>query len=244
MNLLPTFSLPTFFLTLPETKKKLECRPYLVKEDKILLMAAQDGSIKEINNATRQVINNCVLNEPGFDAKNVSNNDVDYLFLHLRAKSVGEKVKQEFECMEIKDEKPCGNKFEVEFDLKDVQLIESDNKQPNDIKLFDGSIGIKLNPIPFKATLEYDPDGSIIDTNANILYHSLECVYDKDKIYTSKDFDKPTFHDWIMNMDKKSYDKLELWIENQPSLKLSKTHVCEKCGHEHKMEFDNPMDFF
>ena len=88
--MLPKIAFQTFFVKLPLSGKELECRSYLVKEDRILLMAAQSEDVKQVAAATRQVMNACVL-EPNFDVINLSNIDADFLLLSLRSKSVGEK---------------------------------------------------------------------------------------------------------------------------------------------------------
>jgi hypothetical protein len=239
---LPKIALPTFSLSLPISKKKVECRPYLVKEEKILLMAATDMNPTAIANATRQIINACVMEE-GFDVSNLPSLDADYIFLHLRAKSVGEVQNVEVNCNNMKEDgTTCGNKFEVDINITDLKLVEGE-KVDNKIEI-GNDIGVKMKPTSFKATMEVNPEGDEIENRIVVLYNSIEQIYTKTEVYTSKDFTMEEFHEWVENLDTKAFEKMFNYINNLPQLLLEKKQKCEKCGHEHSLKFNDPLSFF
>src|SRR5690606_18520820 len=143
INMLPDIVLPKFELTLPITKETLECRPYWVKEDKILLMAAQSGNLKEISSATRQIINNCVLSQENFDCKDYPSIDVDYLFMNLRSKSVGESTELEMTCQQDHNGEVCGQDFTLNVRIDNVKLVdEIGDKRNFKIQLKGTNLGV------------------------------------------------------------------------------------------------------
>ena len=163
--MLPNIIVPTFKVELPISKKKLECRPYLVKEDKILLMAAQDIENKSaISTATRQVINACVL-EDNFDVMNLSAIDADYLFVHVRAKSVGETVDLDITCNKETNGKTCGHTFKVPVSLNDLKI---EGEEPENKIQINKDVGIKMKPTSFSAVLNSVNFTTEIENNINI----------------------------------------------------------------------------
>lgn len=240
---LPKIATANFFVELPFSKKEFECRPYLVKEDKILLMAAQERKLEDIAQATRSVINACVIAE-GFDAKNLASVDADYLLMRLRAKSVGEKTSLDYQCTNVVNTVVCAEPFKMEIDWRDVKLVdENKDKRLTDIKITD-KVGIKLKPTTFESTLHFDANAGEIDQNIGILFYSLDTIYDETTVYTKKDFTKEEFSEWVLNLSTDIYTKLVEYIENLPSLLIEKKHKCTKCGFEHTLKLDNPLDFF
>jgi T4 bacteriophage base plate protein len=239
---LPKIALPTFTLNLPVSKRKVECRPYLVKEEKILLMAATDMNPKAIANATRQVINACVM-EKDFDIVNLPSLDADYIFINLRAKSVGEVQSVEVTCNHTKDDNTtCNNKFSVEVSLTDLNYRENKTLE-NKIELADG-IGVKMKPTTFKATMDVDQDNEEIENRIVVLYNSIEQIYTKDEVYTTKDFTLEEFIEWMDNLNTSSLEKMLAYIADLPTLSIEKSAVCNKCGHNHELKFNDPLSFF
>lgn len=239
--MLPKIAFQTFFVKLPLSGKELECRSYLVKEDRILLMAAQSEDVKQVAAATRQIMNACVL-EPNFDAINLSNIDADFLLLSLRAKSVGEKVVQNFTCQAAKDEKPCNTPFEITIDLRDAKL-DGEVEKTKTIEITKG-VGIKLKPTSFESTLNYNPNDSEIDQDIASIYYSLESVYTDETVFTRKDVTFEEFKTWILDLDRVSFKKILDYVSNMPDLVIEKTHKCVNCGTEHHIKMDSLMDFF
>lgn len=238
--MLPKIAIPTFTVTLPISKKKLTCRPYLVKEDKILLMAAQNISDQSnIARATRDVINACVM-ENNFDVANYCAIDADFLLMNLRAKSVNDKVELEITC----NENSCGHKFNASVAIADLKLVDSFPDRKDKIML-SGDVGVKMKPMSFEVMLEdASKRQNLIDTNIDIIFHSIDCIFDKDKIWTPKEFTKEEFVEWIEGLSGKNMEQMVRYIEQSPKLVLEKEAKCPKCGYNHLLKYEDPISFF
>lgn len=243
---LPTIAVSTFDLTLPISKKKLTCRRYLVKEDKILLMAAQDlNALDEIANATRNVINACVIKPTEFDIADYSVIDSDWLMINLRAKSVGEKVDVSITCSNknSKDE-TCNTTFNVPITITDLTIKDADHASPKVIAI-NNDVSVKMKPTIFKASLDNSKFESKVDETISLLYNSIECVFDKTSVWTPyKDFTKEEFIDWIEMLETRVFSEMVAYVENQPYLILEKKEKCPKCGFEHDIHVHDPLSFF
>ena len=122
---LPKLEVPTYELKLPLSGKKIKYRPFLVKEQKILLMAMESGEQEDSLNAIKQIVSNCIIEE-NFDINELSSFDIEYFFIQLRMKSIGEKINLSFRCKNIIEEnKECDHLMEFEYDLSKA-VIEKD----------------------------------------------------------------------------------------------------------------------
>jgi len=243
--MLPDIVLPKFELTLPITKQTLECRPYLVKEDKILLMAAQAGSLKEISSATRQIINNCVLVPENFDCRDYPSLDVDFLFMNLRAKSVGESTDLEMTCQQNHNGEICGEDFNLVVRMDDVKLVDDlSDKRSFKIQLKGTNYGVQMKFTSYRATMEYNEEDDEITRDCRILYHSIDKIFDENSVYKIKEASFEEFLKWTENLSKQQYEQLIEFVESMPYHELQLNHKCEKCGYEHDLKFKNVLDFF
>ena len=126
MNL-PKIDLPTYELELPSNGKKVKFRPFLVKEQKILLMAMESNDEKDSINAVKQIVSNCIVDEE-FDVDQMSSFDVEYFFIKLRMHSIGEVVNLSFRCKnEIAPNTECNHLMEFSYDLNNVQIEKNSN---------------------------------------------------------------------------------------------------------------------
>ena len=136
---LPKIELPIYDLTIPSTEKVIQIRPFKVKEEKLLLIASESNDPDEMINATKQVVNNCIVSEK-IDIEKLTFFDIDYIFIALRAKSVGDKIEMKYTCNAIDQEgKSCGGTFDAEIDISNVKVIKSD-----DMKIDMGNIHMKM----------------------------------------------------------------------------------------------------
>ena len=130
---LPVLEAPTYNLVVPSTKKKLKYRPFLVKEEKILMIAQESENETQILQAVKEIIKSCTFSK--IDVNNIPMYDIEYIFLKIRAKSVGEVVSFQLKCEE------CGEYNKVEVNLEDVQVQFPENEIDPNIQLND-SIGV------------------------------------------------------------------------------------------------------
>ena len=139
---LPKLNVPVYETILPSTEKVIKYRPFLVKEEKILLTAMEDGDEKIITNAVKQILRNCIQGELNIDA--LPTFDIEFLFLRLRAKSVGEKITvglKPYPCVQ-NDGELCKFSTEVEINLEEVKVKKDENHTSK--IMIDDTVGIKL----------------------------------------------------------------------------------------------------
>ena len=122
---LPKIDLPTYDVKLPSSGQIVKIRPFLVKEEKLLLMAVESDDTNEIINVTKQVINNCIINND-VNVEALPFFDVDYLFIALRAKSVGESIEVKFTCNNMVNDAMCNNVFPANIDIANCEIVKDD----------------------------------------------------------------------------------------------------------------------
>ena len=238
---LPKIDLPVYDIKLPSTGQTIKIRPYLVKEEKLLLMAVESEDDNEIINATKQVINNCII-EPKIDIEKLPFFDVDYLFIALRAKSVGETIEIKFTCNNLVDGRSCNNVFPAAIDIANSEITKPAGVV-NPIELGNG-IKLKMkypNYTTMKRLLEND---NVIDKQTSIIAGSVEQIISNESVLTEKDFSKADLAKFLEDLTKEQYQKLVDYIENFPSFVINAEAKCDKCGYNHKLVYDDFASFF
>jgi hypothetical protein len=144
---LPKLEVPTYELELPLSKKYIKFRPYLVKEQKSLMMAMESSDAKTIQHNVREILNVCTLNKD-VNIDELPIIDIEYYFLQLRAKSVGEIADSKYRCNNEVEDKVCGNIMEAKIDLTEILPVQEEYVEP-EIQLND-QISIRMKYPPFK----------------------------------------------------------------------------------------------
>lgn len=231
---LPIVQHPTFNITQPSTQKEIMIRPFLVKEEKMLLMAKESKESGDIYNAVKQIVQNCVLSE-GFDATNVPVYDLEYIFIKLRAISVNNIVKFSVE------DSDDGITYDLETNLDDVEVIFPEN-HTNKIMITD-DVGVILNsPTPALANVI-----SGLDNVSDIIYETIkfciDTVFDSEDTYAwdqEPDANKDAF---LQSMSIESYNKLGEFFNTSPKIEHVVTYE-NTMGKTKKVVFRNINDFF
>jgi hypothetical protein len=238
---LPKIDIPTYDLTLPSSGTTLKVRPFSVKEEKLLLIALESKDSNDIINTVKQVVNNCIV-EGKFDVNKSPFFEVDYIFIFLRAKSIGEKVAVKLTCNNVlEDETKCGNIFPAELDVSNCEIVD-DNPVPNDIKL-GGDKGVKMKYPGYGAMKKVDSKLDI-DRTVNIIIDSIDYIYDAKGIYSAKDHSKEELNDFVMGLTEENFRKLEEYVNNFPTFAVRIEATCNKCGFQHKVRYTDFADFF
>lgn len=232
--MLPKIAAPTFELTQPSTGKTIQYRPFLVKEEKSLLIARESGERKDVFNAVKQIINACVMTE-GFDVNQIPLFDMEYIFINLRAKSVNNIV--EFQVEDSTD----GKTYDLSVDLDEVQVVFPEGHD-NKVQISD-KIGLVMkHPTP-----EISDKIANLETVAEITYQTmLSCidyVYDEEETYPwaqSSDKERKEFLD---NLPIEAYNKIQKFFETVPKIEHIVTYENSE-GVEKKVVFRNLEDFF
>lgn len=225
---------------LPISHQTIKYRPFLVKEQKILLMAMESGDKENIELNIRQVLQNCIVSDINID--NLPVTDMEYYFLHLRARSVGEVVESKYKCENIVGEKECGNIMETQFNILDVK-VEFPKTNTDTIKLTD-TVGIKMKYPEFSVLQKIKKAENITDTAFELLVNCIEYVYDADNFYYAHETPREEIVQFLESLTKDQFEKLQEFVNNMPSLQKNIDITCSKCGFKHNIEVQGLDSFF
>lgn len=239
--MLPKIDVPIYELKLPSDNKEVKVRPFLVKEEKLLLMAVQSNDAKEIVNTTKQVINNCLLTE-SVNVDALPFFDIDYLFIALRAKSVGETVTVNFICNNKVEDKECKGKFPVDIDIANV-AIDKNPEISMEIKFHDDLI-FKMKYPSYSLVRLLDDKADPMENKIKIIAASVERIFNKGQYFTTKDFTPEELREFIENLTHEQFKKLDEFVNNFPSFYIKAEGKCIKCGYQHSVRYKDFINFF
>jgi hypothetical protein len=238
---LPKIDLPTYTLKIPSNGKEVTIRPFLVKEEKLILMALESKDQNEIINTTKQIINNCIV-EGDVNVDTLPFFDVDYLFIALRAKSVGESIEIKFTCNNIVDGNRCGAIFPATIDISNCEIVTNPDIF-KDIRL-SGTILVKMKYPSYSAMKVITTDEDDVTKKVKMIANSIDIIQDKDKVYTNKDFSKEELIAFVEGLTHDQFKKLETFVDNYPSFVITSEAKCSKCGFDHKLRYNEFTSFF
>ena len=234
---LPKLTTPTYELEIPSTDEKIKYRPFLVKEEKILMMAMESKSSADITQAVKDIVLECTFNK--VDISNMPMFDVEYIFLNVWAKSVGEVSKLKLLCPD--DKKTYAD---VELDLNEVK-VQVGEEHTNKIELGNGMGLIMKYP-----TIDSFNESGIRDINpSNMLEVIGTCIlqiYEEDgkKVYDPKDQTQKELTEFIEQLNTKQFKDLQKFFETMPKLKHEITIKNPKTKKESKITLTGLNDFF
>lgn len=242
---LPVIQTPTYEVKLVSQPKPVVFRPYVVKEEKLLLMAQQGNDPKEVDRAVKQVITNCTFGK--LDISRVPSFDVEYMFLQLRARSVNNIIEVKFECQNAvnppteKHDGRCHNVVDVNINIDDIKIVVPDGHTPK-IQLTD-DIGI---------VMRY-PTGESFDTIVNnlpediteILSKCIDKIYLKDgTVFEMSEQPIDELQTFIDSLTIPHVEKIREFFDTMPRLSYSFVFTCSKCGYTEDVTLMGLMDFF
>ena len=234
---LPKLTTPTYELELPSTDEKIKYRPFLVKEEKILMMAMESKTSADITQAVKDIVNECTFNK--VNISNMPMFDVEYIFLQIRSKSVGEVSKLKLLCPD--DGKTYAD---VELNLNEVKVQVGDD-HTNKIKLSDDMGMIMKYP-----TIDSFSESGIKNITAtNMLEVISTCIlqiYEEDgkKVYDPKDQTQKELTDFIEQLSTKQFKDVQSFFDTMPKLKHEITIKNPKTKKESKITLTGLNDFF
>ena len=214
---LPVINTPTYELEIPSTKEKLTYRPFLVKEEKILLMAMEEEKDIQLNRALKQVVNNCTFEK--IDVGKLPLFDLEYIFLRIRAKSVGEVAKLQILC-----EDDGETYVPVEIDLESIE-VEFQEDHNTKIEITD-DIGLIMSYPTFEY-LDFNVEGSDINKLFDIIASSIHQIYEGEIIHEKVDFNKKELKTFLESLTSEQFQKVQHFFETMPRLR-------------HTVEVENP----
>ena len=230
---LPKIEHPIFKIKIPSSKREVRFRPFLVKEEKILLIAKTSEQENDILLAIKQVVNNCCLDELNIDKLALF--DVEYLFLKIRAQSVNNIVSVTYRDNEDNTD------YDFDIDLNNV-IVTFPLNQDKTIKLSETSGIVMKYP---EASLYDDKDflNSGEEAFYQLVLRCIEKFYDAETVYDTKNYTVQEIADYVDNLDVKTFDKVRDFILNQPKLNYTIDYK-NKLGNARKIELTSLTDFF
>ena len=238
---LPKLDVPSYEIDLPVSKKKLKYRPFLVKEQRNLLMALESQDSNSTQQAVRDILINCTLSDD-VDIDKLPIIDIEYYFINLRAKSVGEIVESRYRCNNIVEDKECGNIMEKNIDLTQIKVQVAEDIKP-EIQLTP-QISIKMKYPEFgvvKDSLKFE---DINEVTFNMIAESIEHIYDGEQFYYGHEAQPGEMLEFVEGMNQEQFSKVEKFLENLPKLKEDVNITCSKCGYNHTIEVEGLESFF
>lgn len=224
---------PSYELTIPSTGKKIKFRPFLVKEQKILMLAYESQDKKQIINAMLDTIDACI---EDINCRTLTTSDVDYIFTQLRAKSVGEKIELNIACKE------CETKNPVTVNVEEVE-ISGDSKEK--IVQLNETYSVKLKyPTYTDFMANIAEDKSETDTIMDIIVTCLDSIMTEEEIVSLKDETKEEVMSFVESMNTKQFEMITEFVQNIPQLKYTSNFKCVNCGSEQEFTLQGLDDFF
>ena len=231
---LPKIQSPIFDIIIPSLNRPIEFRPFLVKEEKILLMAQQSNDEREIVRSIKQIINNCCLN-PDINVNEFTMVDLEYAFLKLRSRSVNNIVEVKY--IDQEDNK----QYEFKIDLEDVVITEG-QKVSNKIEL-PNNIGIIMKHINASIIDDMKEFEDEIDILNFFVKKSIVEIYDEETVYPVNEQTDEEIQIFIDSMDIKSFDKIKEFIDSAPKLSYTIKYT-NSLDNEQEITLDSLRDFF
>jgi T4 bacteriophage base plate protein len=237
---LPKISYPTFDVHLKSLNKKVKFRPFLVKEEKLLLMAKEAEDLPSLLDTVKQIINNCCLEDINVDELPLF--EIELVFIHLRLKSVGENLELTYKCENIVEEQPCGASMTFEVDLSQV-TIEEPESHTNKIMITE-DIGVMLKYPSLKISSSMAEQVNSIENIVDLIYEHLDYVFDDTSKYDAESITKEELYEFLGSMSLDQLEPFKEFFSTLPYVKAEKDIQCEKCGYQHKIVVRGIDDFF
>jgi hypothetical protein len=233
---LPKLATPQFSLNLPSTGKRIQYRPFLVKEEKALLMATQSEDPLDMIDAVKNVIASCIIDDVKVDA--LPYFDLEFVFLNIRAKSVGEIVKLEYRHIGGKNYQgiECEAVTPVEINLEQVK-VEKKEGHTNKIQL-DDKLGLEMR-YPTLTDVKMVTEGA---NEIEMLAKCIVSVYDEENVYEPDNLEDSL--EFIESLNNTQFSKIMEFIETMPKLRHTFSYRCKGCGQEDTVTLEGMADFF
>lgn len=228
---LPQINTPVHELTIPSNGKKIKYRPFVVREEKILLLALESEDQKEITDAIVQIIGNCIQSK--IDLDSLSTFDVEYIFLNVRAKSVGEVLEFAVTCPDDGE-----TQVEVEINIDDIKVHKE--KGHTDVIDLENGYFIKMKYPTMKYIMEKKPNDekSLVDSTFEYAVECIETIYNDEETWEAADSTKKEIGEFVENLNSKQYQKIQSFFATMPKL----THTFKVKNPKTKVESDVTLE--
>ena len=236
---LPTISTPTYELVLPSSNRKIKFRPFLVKEEKILILAMESQDTKQIANAVKNVIAHCILTR-GIKVEKLSTFDIEYLFLNIRGKSVGEEIEVMVTC-------PDDGKTQVPalINIDSIKVQKSDDHE-KDIVLDDQyTLRMKYPSLnEFIKNNFASAEEMNVDDTFDLIASCIDQVYSEEESWASEECTKKELTTFIESLNSSQFKKVETFFETMPKLSHTVIVTNPNTKKENEVKIERLQNFF
>lgn len=234
---LPIVNSSKYSTKLPSTGQVIEYRPYVVKEEKILMIALETQDQKQIVRAMKDVVKACVFDD--IDSSKLTSFDLEWMFLKLRCKSVGENAAIKLKCQ--KEE--CATVIDVDVNLDEVEISEDVNKDKV-VKVTD-TVGVELKYPSVDDIAKYDVEKlGTFEGAVQMIVDCMETIFDEDNVYDVKNEKRKDVIDFLESLSSPQFKLISDWFQNMPSIETDVSYKCNKCGYDNKIELRGIQSFF
>jgi len=236
---LPTISTPTYELELPSTGKTIKYRPFLVKEEKLLVLALETENTKEISNAIKAVLKNCIQTR-GVKVESLPTFDIEYLFLNIRGKSVGEEIEVNLIAPDDGE-----TSVPVTINIDDIKVQKKED-HTNKIKLDDNlMMEMKYPSLDQFIKNNFDMSGNVgIDQSFDLIASCVDKIYNEEEVWDTADVTKKELIDFLEQMNSIQFKQIEKFFETMPKLSHEITFINPKTKVESTVVLEGLSSFF
>ena len=230
---LPKISTPTYELVLPSTGKKVKYRPFLVREEKILILALESENTKQITTAIKSILKECISTR-GVKVDDLPTFDIEYLFLNIRGKSVGEALDLMVTCPDDGE-----TQVPVKIFIDEIQ-VQKDSKHTQDIKL-DDTLTLRMKYPSLNEFIQNNFDFSeddSVDASFNIISSCIDQVYNEDESWAASDCTKKELKEWVETLNTNQFKEVESFFTTMPKL----SHTVKVKNPKTKVENDITLE--
>ena len=236
---LPKIATPTYELELPSTEQPVNYRPFLVKEEKLLVLALESEDTKQITTAIKAVLKSCVLTK-GIKVEHLPTFDIEYLFLHIRGKSVGEEIEVNITCPD--DEK---TQVPITLNLDDIKVQKNDNHN-NQIKLDDNlMMELKYPSLDqfIKNNFDFDEKNQM-EQSFDLIGTCIDKIYNEEEVWAPADCTKKEIKEFLESMNSSQFKEIENFFETMPKLSHTIKVTNPKTKVENEVVLEGLASFF
>lgn len=237
---LPAIDYPVTEIYLKSLDRNVKFRPFLVREEKIFLIAKESKDPDDIKNAVLQIINNCCLED--LDVTTIPLFDIEMIFVKLRAMSVGESVQLEFHCKNEVDGKECDTTTPYVLNLDKVKYVMPEGAD-NKVMLTD-KVGVKLKYPDLGISFDVEDEDNLYDVALSVLFNNVECVFDEENVYKPEEYTEKEFEVFVESLTLDKMKQIQNFFSTAPRVVLEDEVECIKCGFMHKIYSEDLLSFF
>ena len=234
---LPKLGYPTYELELPSTGKTVKYRPFLVKEEKVLLLALESQDEKQVTNAVKDLLKNCVISRIKVDQ--LPSFDLEFLFLKIRAASIGEEITLTVTCLDDNE-----TKVEANININEIEVFKPEGHDPK--IMFDDTTGIVMKYPSMKQFIEREFLQKDMKTEEvyDFIADSIDQIFDDEEVYDSTTTTKKEFRTFVDSMTTKQFEKVQKFYETSPKLSHKFTVINPNTGKDSEYTIEGLQSFF